>query len=1189
MLNKFRFFKKCLVFFAVGVFATSAFDPVGSNGAKDVFAEAATADKKVLYYNNGGNTDGFYGEGVRSLFVMKDGTGEHTDYLKFGKSPSILQAAMDIPRENGSVLDRGKAELSFDICAQQTNHFLIMMIGDTKGKTQETFFMNGLGKMGYQMSGNWPSATYSPSCQRPYEKNRWYNIKIMIDLNARTLTYYLDGKLWGQTSVTNPSAFVDAEPQNIYFNIMTNYTMKSGAVAQSDGSEEFWLDNIKYSFPKQTQASVNASCGQDGNIYFSKNVEIDFTVTSPEDFDSEYNLDIDIRTSDNHSAVKKTEEISVKSGEARKSTIKVELPEFGFYNLNAVLRHPDGTEMAQCSTRFSVLNGIQDGERNEKMGVSNHFGHQYGDADIILPLESKMGFSVARDDVPWPHIVSNSGTLLDDNVYHRNFKTWSKKTMDAGRRILAIIGGAGHPGLLGYSWPASLEKLKTNNSLDEWYKHVESLVASQPGITDWEIYNEWNINSNNANGGSPEAYAEVLRTASRAIKKVNPNAKRIAFCTALVDTEWIERVLIALGDNPGQYFDGISVHPYVTSGEMPEKGGVEESMERLKVLMEKYGLTDKEVWSTEFGYSIGAVVNKVTEKSQAEYTVRGNFILDPYVDKNVMYTIVQKQTGSAGEDGFGIVRTWSGLDINYEARPLAAALANYNTLMAGAEFESKVKTDDGIYVYRYKTDDGKQLAAVWSTDADKTVGLNLGTDKVLQFDMYGNSTEVYAYNGEHTFYVTSSPMYLVGDINKFEISDAPKIKAENLNVYTAQNDNFKVTFLNSISNTQINADTSENISLEKRSCSDSAETLEFTTSGSHSEIKNYAFDGVSTAETVRLSCTDENGRVYFYAPITVDYKDAARTELEILPYKNGWWQAVLNITNTKSEKMISGDVSVAEPSSMAKVYKPKRFENIKSGESEKIVFNIPEQSKDSDSKFVFNVKIDDGEIVQVSDETSFVAIEKMKNAPMIDGVISDGEWNTKSPIVLDKLTQVQQIPNWGGINDLSGIMYTGYDDKYFYFAAKVTDDVHFERDDKDRLYTVDSVQIAFAPDREKSSKRTELGLALMNDESRLVRYSYAGGVSLMGIPDSALEYDLNKFVDTEYAIKNNGTETVYELKIPWGELFGPEFRINSERDVAFSALINDNDGNGRRGWIELSGGIGTVKDASQFVKIPLVK
>ena len=70
---------------------------------------------------------------------------------------------------------------------------------------------------------------------------------------------------------------------------------------------------------------------------------------------------------------------------------------------------------------------------------------------------------------------------------------------------------------------------------------------------------------------------------------------------------------------------------------------------------------------------------------------------------------------------------------------------------------------------------------------------------------------------------------------------------------------------------------------------------------------------------------------------------------------------------------------------------------------------------------------------------------------------------------------------------------------------------------------------------------------------------------------------------------NNGSETIYELKIPWGELFGPDFRINSVNSVNFCVLINDNDGGGRRGWIELSGGIGTVKDASQFVKIPLVK
>ena len=152
-----------------------------------------------------------------------------------------------------------------------------------------------------------------------------------------------------------------------------------------------------------------------------------------------------------------------------------------------------------------------------------------------------------------------------------------------------------------------------------------------------------------------------------------------------------------------------------------------------------------------------------------------------------------------------------------------------------------------------------------------------------------------------------------------------------------------------------------------------------------------------------------------------------------------------------------------------------------------------------------------------------------------------------------------------------------------------TDDIHFDHDDQNRLYTVDSLQFAFAPEKDKNSKRTEIGLALMDGKPTIVRYSYAGGVSLLGIPDSALEYDLNKFVDTDYAVTNNGSETVYELKIPWGELFGPNFTVGSVGSVYFSALINDNDGNGRRGWIELCGGIGTVKDASEFTKIPLVK
>ena len=40
--------------------------------------------------------------------------------------------------------------------------------------------------------------------------------------------------------------------------------------------------------------------------------------------------------------------------------------------------------------------------------------------------------------------------------------------------------------------------------------------------------------------------------------------------------------------------------------------------------------------------------------------------------------------------------------------------------------------------------------------------------------------------------------------------------------------------------------------------------------------------------------------------------------------------------------------------------------------------------------------------------------------------------------------------------------------------------------------------------------------------------------------------------------------------------------------MGFSVLINDNDGSGRRGWMEYGSGIGKSKDANLFVTMPLL-
>jgi hypothetical protein len=60
--------------------------------------------------------------------------------------------------------------------------------------------------------------------------------------------------------------------------------------------------------------------------------------------------------------------------------------------------------------------------------------------------------------------------------------------------------------------------------------------------------------------------------------------------------------------------------------------------------------------------------------------------------------------------------------------------------------------------------------------------------------------------------------------------------------------------------------------------------------------------------------------------------------------------------------------------------------------------------------------------------------------------------------------------------------------------------------------------------------------------------------------------------------------TTYEVAIPWSALpVDPE-----ATGFAASLLINDNDGDGRKGWVMWGGGIGSEKDTDLFELVELV-
>ena len=77
--------------------------------------------------------------------------------------------------------------------------------------------------------------------------------------------------------------------------------------------------------------------------------------------------------------------------------------------------------------------------------------------------------------------------------------------------------------------------------------------------------------------------------------------------------------------------------------------------------------------------------------------------------------------------------------------------------------------------------------------------------------------------------------------------------------------------------------------------------------------------------------------------------------------------------------------------------------------------------------------------------------------------------------------------------------------------------------------------------------------------------------------------------DLELAVVNKGTKTYYEARIPWTTLLKSGLQPTAGQEMAFSYLINDNDGEGRRGWIEYTSGIGETKNTELFTHLKLLK
>jgi polysaccharide biosynthesis protein PslG len=149
-----------------------------------------------------------------------------------------------------------------------------------------------------------------------------------------------------------------------------------------------------------------------------------------------------------------------------------------------------------------------------------------------------------------------------------------------------------------------------------WRDYVTGMVGRyRSDIKYWEVWNEFN--GSFAENGTPEIYAELVREASVAAKKIDPAAK-IGMSVANFDIGFLDAAIKAGAAN---HFDFICVHPYEKLNALSNDGeqaflGMAATLRQM--LTSNHQPADMPLWITEIGSEAPIVRDDQKDQVQAK-------------------------------------------------------------------------------------------------------------------------------------------------------------------------------------------------------------------------------------------------------------------------------------------------------------------------------------------------------------------------------------------------------------------------------------------------------------------------------------------------------------------------------------------------------------------------------------------
>ncbi|GAA3400070.1 DNRLRE domain-containing protein [Paenibacillus hodogayensis] len=833
------------------------------------------------------------------------------------------------------------------------------------------------------------------------------------------------------------------------------------------------------------------------------------------------------------------------------ATITVPYTGYGYFTLKAQAEQPGKTPVPLL-TPFAVLEPFDLSQVGDEspFGIVTHMTRSHeGWGTHLMDTLTLLGTKYIRDGLEWASVEKQKGVYSFSSNYDRLINV----IHDAHINML-LVTGYNNPFYDNNATPYSDE------GRQGFANYVKAYMERYPHIIRWvEVYNEFNIGFGNRGNGpaqsKPEYYYPLLKKVYETVKSVDPTVTVMGPTPSEVNLRWLEQVF-QLGGLP--YMDKFSIHPY----RYPDSPEVtNQQLFALHNLIRQYnnGQT-KPIWTTEAGWPTHVGDKGTPEDRQAEYLVRLIALsLANGVEKFWWYDLMDDGMDETyHEHRFGLIRNVNDPLGAYTPKPIYAAYGAMTRLLNGYTYADTDTVSSSVYSVKFSK--GQQDRRVLWSSGETTVTIQTYEPLVVH-DLMGNAQTYSPVQGRVVLTATESPQYVDGTVTAITYGSA--YSAEVGSVFAG--DPIEVTLRHD------NTTQTEAVSTE------------FEIMGQTFTLNAPA--GQAATRQVLLPALNEAGKK------TLDIRVRVNGQLagQLSALLNIRYPLTLGVQHKWADGIHTLGVTASNLSSRAVTVSGLQWKVGDQGQTivpsspiaggGRYTADIPLSNPQGLAELPVNLTASvqqlpplqyNGKVMMV-DGNAARAIPFL--SPAIDGDLTD--WAGVAPIRLPQDGTIK-ITGYGGPEDLSGDVKIAWDSQNLYVSAQMTDDVFFQNEEGVNAWKGDSLQFGLvggAPG--EAIKFYELMISLTPSGKQTYRMS-----NPLGSPPTRIDNAQLQIVRDE-----TKKTTIYELALPWSNI--PDIRPDQGL-YGLSVLVNDNDGGGRRGWLEWGSGIGSGKNPALFKLVRFV-